>query len=182
MNGRALMLSLKPRYAEMIFGGKKTAELRRVRPSVSRGDLLILYVSSPTKALAGVAEVASVVSGKPDEIWPLVSRRAGIGRDEFDRYFAGAGLAHAILLSRVWKMGMPMKLDRIRRMRTRFRPPQSYLYVTADDILHPRAPRSLVGPQESLSSVPTSTSEKPHCRGRRGSVSGGGDGNVTAGS
>src|SRR6185503_3263930 len=65
MPNQALLISVRPRFAEMIFAGTKVVELRRLRPRIGTGDLVFVYVSSPVMALAGAFEVGEVVSGAP---------------------------------------------------------------------------------------------------------------------
>ena len=48
-----LLLSLKPRYADLIFAGRKKAELRRRIASGIEGRDAFIYVSSPVKQLRG---------------------------------------------------------------------------------------------------------------------------------
>jgi predicted transcriptional regulator len=151
MHGRALLVSVRPRFAAMIFGGSKTVELRRVKPAVGRGDLLILYVSSPTKALGGVAEIADLIHGNPGAVWSRVGGQTGMSREDFDGYFRGASRAYAIVLARVWKIESPVGLAEIQEIRSRFRPPQSYLYVDAQDVLHPRATHTVLRSEKLLS-------------------------------
>ena len=56
-----VLLSIKPKYADKIFNGTKTVELRRICPKVTEGDLILVYVSSPVKALVGEFEVKKIV-------------------------------------------------------------------------------------------------------------------------
>jgi predicted transcriptional regulator len=50
----------------MIFDGNKRVELRRVRPRhLNEGDLILVYATSPEKALLGVLEVEKVVEMSP---------------------------------------------------------------------------------------------------------------------
>jgi len=65
MNDTALLLSIKPRYADSIFNGSKTVELRRVRPQIGAGGLVMVYVSSPRCSLEGAFEVAEVTARRP---------------------------------------------------------------------------------------------------------------------
>ena len=46
MANNAILMSIRPQYANMIFDGTKTAELRRVKPkTLESGDLILVYVS-----------------------------------------------------------------------------------------------------------------------------------------
>ncbi|HEX3856275.1 MAG TPA: EVE domain-containing protein [Verrucomicrobiae bacterium] len=129
----ALLISIRPKHAEKIFSGIKTVELRRVRPRLKNGDLVLVYVSSPTKALMGAFEVASVTGGSPRQIWKKFNGRSGLTKSEFNDYYEGAKQAFAVVLKKLWKFEKPVKLTQLRRNRIGFRPPQSYHYLTFEE-------------------------------------------------
>ena len=57
-----VLLSIKPEYADKIFYQKtKKVELRRVFPSLDKDDLVIVYVSSPKKAVVGYFKVKKII-------------------------------------------------------------------------------------------------------------------------
>lgn len=129
---RALLLSIQPRYADKIFAGTKRVELRRVRPKVEVGDLVLVYVSTPVKALTGAFEVKSVISAHPSELWALVKNEAGVTREEFFTYYAGAPMGYGIRLKKAWSLPTPIALISLRRAWSKFRPPQSYHYLPSE--------------------------------------------------
>jgi predicted transcriptional regulator len=126
MNGSALLLSIKPRYADAIFARHKRVELRRVKPRVGSGDLVLVYVSSPRCALEGAFEVERVIEAAPSTLWGHVSQNAGITRAEFNEYFGERATAYAIVVRRVWRL-TPVSLSTMRK--AKIRPPQSYQYL-----------------------------------------------------
>lgn len=129
MSTCALLLSIKPRFADAIFAGTKTVEIRRVRPRLQAGDLVFVYVSSPRCSLEGAFEVDHLVEAKPDRLWKLIGVRSGISRKEFDDYVAGCDTAFGIVIQRTWKLEVPVHLKKMRKRRVE--PPQSYRYLTA---------------------------------------------------
>ena len=129
----ALLISIRPKHAEKIFNGIKTVELRRTRPRLKSGDLVLVYVSSPTKALMGAFEVDSVTGGRPSQIWKRFNGKSGLTKPEFDDYYEGAKQAFAVVLKRLWKFAKPVELTQLRRNKTGFRPPQSYHYLTFEE-------------------------------------------------
>lgn len=139
MSKHALLLSIRPRFAKMIFDGTKTVELRRVKPKVKAGDSILLYVSSPTKELQGSFRVAKSISGSPLILWRKVGKGSGITRKEFLAYFRGKKQAHALVIGETWVLSKPVRLARLRKKRGGFRPPQSFHYV------RDRRPPSLFG-------------------------------------
>lgn len=131
------MLSLRPRFAEAILDGAKTVELRRTRLLAPPGTPLVLYASSPVRAVVGVATLAAVETAAPDLIWRRHRRRVGLDRAEYDTYFEGAGAATALSLEAPRRLDIPQELD-VLRSAGGFRPPQSYRYLSPLDpaVLH----------------------------------------------
>lgn len=125
----ALLLSIRPRFADMIFEGIKLIELRRLRPRVQANDLVFVYVSSPVKALVGAFVVERVVEGKPATIWRKWGKKTGLSRDEFDGYFDGVENGFGMVVSSVWRLPAPVQLAALRKRKTGFRPPQAYHYL-----------------------------------------------------
>ena len=133
--GRILLISVRPRFAAMILDGTKTIELRRTRPAVTAGDVLMIYVSSPTKHLVGYSLIDAVVLGSPRQLWDSVKADAGLSLSEYRRYFAGVDTAYGIRLSRVRPLPRPLALEAIKRAWPGFVPPQTYRYICPSDPL-----------------------------------------------
>ena len=133
MTNHALLLSIRPQFASKIFDGTKTIELRRVRPRLKKGDLVLVYVSSPVKALLGAFEVDRVIAAPVSQLWGKVKSKAGITAEEFHGYFSGADIGYGIVLKRKWKLDHPVKLESLRERKANFRPPQGYHYLTVGD-------------------------------------------------
>lgn len=135
-----LLLSIKPEYASKIFDGTKKVELRRVRNRLKSGDLVVVYVTSPEKALVGSFEVEDViVKDLPEELnnlWKQVEEQAGIERKQFDTYYKGASLGVGIFLKNIQKFPKPLKLESLRKHLPNIRPPQSYRYLTHFEVSH----------------------------------------------
>jgi predicted transcriptional regulator len=126
MTGSALLLSIKPRFADAIFSRQKRVELRRVSPRVGSGDLVLIYVTSPRCALEGAFEVERVLEARPSVLWSHVAQNAGVSHEEFNEYFGDRAKAYAIVIRRVWRLS-PVSLSAMRKAKVR--PPQSYQYL-----------------------------------------------------
>lgn len=133
MTQRAVILSIKPKYAEKIFKGTKTIELRRVCPKIKQGDLVIVYVSSPVKAVMGTLIVEQIIEASATELWEVVKSKAGVSQIEFDNYFRNSKKAFAIEIQEAWELAVPIKLNTLKEVCQGFRPPQNYCY--ADSLL-----------------------------------------------
>lgn len=125
---RALLLAIRPRFATAILAGHKTVELRRQRPAAAPHTTVLLYASSPTKALVGSAQLAAVHTGTPDNLWATHGSSAAITRAEYDGYFRGTDLAVALTLTAVEPLAEPIPLSRLRSQYS-LEPPQSYRFV-----------------------------------------------------
>lgn len=132
---RALLLSVRPRYAYSILDGTKTAEIRRQRPSASPGILVIIYATKPVGAIVGTARIAGVLSGSPADMWRQHHDNTGVTRDEFDTYLSGTETAYLLVLRNVQRLEPLLTLEQIRAA-TAFQPPQSYRYLSQHMLLN----------------------------------------------
>lgn len=130
MANEILLISVHPEHATKIFDGSKKVELRRVRPKVTSGDMVLVYASSPVKALVGAFYVDKVVKAAPQALWGQVKEAAGITREQFDSYYRGATIAYGIFVQEARQLPRQVRLDFLRDMFSGFRPPQSYQYIT----------------------------------------------------
>lgn len=126
---RALFISVKPQYADAILDGRKTVDLRRTRPNLPDGSLVILYSSTPTRAVVGWAQLIGVREGTPTEIWDEYGAAAAIEELDYDAYFDGTDQAFALELDDVVAALRPIPLSVIRSIG--IQPPQSWRYVAA---------------------------------------------------
>ena len=128
---RDVVLSIKPQYSGKIVNGQKTVELRRrFSAQVGTGTLVLIYETSPTSALTGVAEIADVLTGPPNIIWKEFAGEACITRKDFDDYFAGTKHGVAIKLRGARRLTRALELKELRE-RFSFAPPQSFIYAPA---------------------------------------------------
>ena len=126
---RALVLSLKPRFAEAILNGTKTVEVRRVLPHITMPTLALLYASGDSRALVGTCVVRSVARYPADELWHLHGAATALSRTELDAYLEGRDCGVALLLEHPEPLATPISLHTLRQAHG-FRPPQSLAYVS----------------------------------------------------
>jgi predicted transcriptional regulator len=124
-----ILISLKPRHATNIFQGEKTVELRKRRPNVAPGTRVWIYVTSPTAAIKGYANLVEIRSGPPPLIWKDLGSRTGISKDEFEAYFEASATAHALVLADIMEMKQALRLKRIRELVDDFHPPQFFCHL-----------------------------------------------------
>jgi len=128
-NDSTLFLSIKPEFAEKILTGEKRVELRRTRPKIEPGDLILLYATAPWKRVTGYCTVECVMHGRPAHLWPEVRDRCAIKRSHYDAYFCGATTAFGIEVSNPHRFEDDLGLADLKDRCPDFRVPQSYRYV-----------------------------------------------------
>lgn len=119
-----MLLSIKPKYAKVIFQGKKQYEFRKSRPKVEVSRI-IFYASSPQKQVVGEAVIDEILEGAPKEIWEIAKIAAGITKKFYFSYYAGKDKAVAYRLKDVIIYEKPRDLSDygIRQA------PQSFVYL-----------------------------------------------------
>ena len=133
MPNKIIFLSIHPYYVNMIIQGRKVVDLRRVRPTVSDGDKVVIYSTHPTKAIQALSTVDGLSYLKIEKLWSEVGDRAGVTRSEFENYFDGTEKGAAIYLREVIVLSEQITLSKLRAIWPNFRPPQSYRYFSAND-------------------------------------------------
>jgi len=134
MVNKVLLLSIRPEYAEKIFLGVKEVELRRTRPKLEEGDIVVVYASSPTKALIGACRVKKVIQKPLQELWNEVNEISGLSYREFCLYYKGISEGCAIFLYNKQYFSQPIDLKCLKHELENFRPPQSYRYLKPYEI------------------------------------------------
>lgn len=125
----ALLMSIKPRYANAILDGDKTVELRRKAPTQAP-PTVVIYGSGSARQVLGMARLTGVHTATPNEIWMRFGSRADVTRAEFDLYFSGSQQASALELSDPHRAATQVNLDDLRRLGVR--PPQSWCYLRSE--------------------------------------------------
>lgn len=141
---KIVLISIRPVFVQRIFDGSKKVELRRVKPKIQSGDVVVIYATAPVKAVVGWFEVSDIVSESPPLLWSLVSDKAGVTFDEFSRYYEGAGRAIGIECRNAQQLSQPLKLDYLRQYWHSFTPPQLYRYLTYEEFEFVRKDRKRV--------------------------------------
>lgn len=122
---KSAVLSIKPRFAEAIFSGRKTVEYRKsgLRPGV---DGVYIHVCGEDPACAqGFASYSGYICGAPSDVWEKTKDTGCVTEDEFFDYFKGAKTAYALKLKEAIKFENPLCLKKLGLSR----PPQGIVYV-----------------------------------------------------
>ncbi|TWU06298.1 ASCH domain-containing protein [Stieleria varia] len=124
-----LFLSIHPKHVQAIVEGRKTVELRKRKPSIEPGSMVVIYATTPKCEVVAVAAVGAIQVGKPSEIWRECGELAAVSARVFDDYFYGAEKAVGIHLSNIGVFKTPVSLPELRRRWDGFQPPQQYRYL-----------------------------------------------------
>ena len=122
-----LFMSIKPHYAERILAGEKTVELRRKSP-VRTPSAVVIYGSGSVKAVMGTADLLTIRTASPAEIWDEYGIHSSIARQAFDEYFAGSDRACALVLENAREAERRIPLASLRQFG--LEPPQSWRYIS----------------------------------------------------
>ena len=123
-----VIMAIKPRFAKMIYEGRKVWEFRKAPPPLMR--LVYIYESEPVSAITGTLMFRSKVEGILDDVWETVTRSkvftcngTGIGYDALREYVGHSPTVAALRVCAVEKMDKPVKIL--------FRPPLNWCSLTA---------------------------------------------------
>lgn len=126
-----LLIAVKPEFANKIVENEKTIELRKTKPNVKAGDFLIIYSSSPVKAIIGFGLIKQVIVTTPTQMWENYSLKVGIDKERFVQYYKDKEKSIGIEIEDM-KLVIPISLKDIRILETNFHPPQIYRYISND--------------------------------------------------
>ena len=123
-----VIMAIKPRFAKLIYEGRKVWEFRKTPPPLMR--LVFVYESAPVSAITGTLMFRSKVEGILDDVWETVSRSkvftfngTGIGYDALREYVGNSPTVAALRVCCVERIDTPVKVS--------FRPPLNWCSLTA---------------------------------------------------
>jgi len=132
-NLRAVLLSVKPRFAHPLLLGTKTAEVRRRFPFLASGTKVFVYSSSPDRAVIGTFTLTDVTRVDTEDVWGGHAHKLLIGRSELAEYLDGTTEAAIVGAAQPQVWEQPLLLSAL-RSEVGVEPPQSYRYVTAPQV------------------------------------------------
>ena len=126
---RNFLVSIRPNYVEKIVDGLKTVELRRrFSEDVAPGAIILIYSTSPTRAIVGSASIQAVRKLQLDQLWIQYGTAACIDQEAFYGYFSGLNEGYAILLRDVRRFARQVAAADLKE-KFGFVAPQSFMYL-----------------------------------------------------
>lgn len=127
----AAILSIKPVYANQIVAGTKTIELRKSAMGLSADDVVLVYSSAPEQQLSFWFRIRKLETLPVAEMWRRYEDRLGIGREDYEEYFAGTDNATGLHVGEIHRL-TPVALVEIRRAVEGFVPPQGMIWLRGE--------------------------------------------------
>jgi predicted transcriptional regulator len=119
-----VILSIKPKYADAIFAGKKKVEFRK--SLFKEGiKIVLVYSSSPVQRIIGYFTIEKIVRDSPHRLWEKFGEAGFIDKENFFKYFADKKTGYSICIDKVVKF--PEVVNPFEKF-DRFTPPQSFCY------------------------------------------------------
>lgn len=131
---------IKPRYTNKILSGEKIFELRKRLPS-SEVNYILIYSTSPVAKIVGYAKIKKFHSLGVDDLWSLVSDRAGIDIESYNEYFSNSPNACAIEFDKVYRFNRPFN---IKELSENIVVPQSFCYIDKTTFLKIKRRKTLL--------------------------------------
>ena len=123
-----IILSIKPKFSDVIYSKQKTIELRRkIGIRFIKGRTIYIYTSSPVKHITGEAKILRIEMLPINVIKEQYLAETCISADNLDSYFFGCSFGFLIFLCEVleYKNRIPLKKLSL----VNFKPPQSFCYA-----------------------------------------------------
>lgn len=120
-----VLLSIKPKYADLIFDGTKKFEFRRTIFKNENIKTIVVYASSPVQKVIGEFEIEAILNTNLSLLWKQTKEHAGIDKQYFLEYFINKEKGYAIKIKKTRKYRKPLCL----REDFNLMPPQSFLYL-----------------------------------------------------
>lgn len=129
---KVILLSIKPRYSELIFRGEKTIELRKVFPA-HYGGYVLVYESRPAKKITGILKIGEIRVKNVGELMKLADE-AKVTRTFIRKYFGKRSTGFIIEIVEKFEFTKKIPLRELKK-KIGFVPPQNFRYIENDEIL-----------------------------------------------
>lgn len=133
-----VLMSIKPGFGDAILDGRKRAELRRlVNGPIMPGDTIVLYLSSPRKAIEGFFRAGRVYIGRRSELMSIARGLGDLGLREGDwGYIDEDREGMMILVNEPRRCPRPITLEQLINLIRGFKPPLSYVRLRPNSDLY----------------------------------------------
>lgn len=133
MDDRVMFLPCRPPWPDGLLEGRKTVELRTVRPSIQTPFEAILYESTPKgRGCVGRITIDGLIIGNPVFIWAVSREQTGFDREAYLQAYWRAKEVVALHVSERRRFAQPVSLAELREMfGENWNPPRLWRYISA---------------------------------------------------
>ena len=124
-----VILSIRPKFCQLIFDGQKKYEYRKRVFTRSDVDKVYIYATKPICRIVGYFTIAAMIEDSPNVMWQMTHEGSGITKEYFDAYFKNCDMAHAIKIGEVVKLDSSIDPKEVIKD---FHAPQNFMYVDYD--------------------------------------------------
>jgi predicted transcriptional regulator len=128
---RPIIVSVRPKWSQLIRSGAKTIELRRRFPKLPKGTAAYLYESSPTSCLTSLLNLGDIHELPVSELWHLHGAASCVHEVYFSEYFGNRSVGFGIEIAGCQRLPNPLPLIAL-RSKFGFSAPQSWAYASPD--------------------------------------------------
>lgn len=125
-----IVLSIYSQYADKIFSGEKTIELRKDSMGLKSNDFILLYETIPERKIRGGFLVENIFHCHPSVMWKNNHPVLGIKKDDYLKYYENSQVSYGIRVKEVFLLDNPLNQDDL--VSRRFTPPQGFVHWTWD--------------------------------------------------
>lgn len=129
------LISIKPKYVEMLISGKKNVEIRSRNIRLPSGSRLWVYSTLPVGCITAVAQVHAVERRAPLDAWDMHHSGIGVTKEKFEHYVNGSKVVSAIIVNRIWSLPCSLSLKSLKKEVVGFHPPQFVKFMNNGDPL-----------------------------------------------
>lgn len=130
---KVLFLSVKPRFARALLEGRKTVEVRRKFPEVPAGTVVVLYSTSPERAVLGTVRLKQTTRVDPSEVWGMYADEIDLEQGALTEYLEGALESTLLEVEDPETWTSPVTLSALREV-LGVEPPQSFRYLAPEQV------------------------------------------------
>lgn len=120
------LISIRPNFCHLIFDGKKLYEYRKKVFTRSDVDKVYIYATKPICKIIGCFAIDTIITDTPSKVWSMTHEHGGITIKQFNDYFKGSNVAHAIKIKNLDRYDTPIDPKMVIKD---FTAPQNFIYV-----------------------------------------------------
>src|SRR5947209_12531384 len=125
----AIILSIRPQWAEAILGGRKRWEYRKIAPVMKEHYRVVLYATANVRSIVGEAYAVRVLKAPVTDLITRTVPETPHSFSDVELYFTGRPIGYALELVNPLRYPTPLTLSLIRKHVPNFSPPENFFYL-----------------------------------------------------